>query len=645
MKFLFLILLFPLHGFAQDISGVWKGTMYNDTTKQYLQYELAINDNNGKLTGYSYTIFVIDGIKNVGVKSIKIKKGKDGFQVEDDKLIYNNYPEPPAKGVRTFSKLSFSEKKGTELLSGSWNTNRTKEYNSLTGTLSLERKTVLAETLIIPKLDEMGLITNLAFVTPDYKTNQTARNTTNSPTQTLPKKTRPNEGELKSIAVIASTKNDLVKEKNIESNSSAKKEINTGKNLIAATKQGSQKPSQVVANEKDVDVIEPTKNDLPKEKRIENTSLAKMEINTNNNLTAADKKDSQKLNQVLVNAKNVAITEPTKNDLEKEKNIENSSLTKQEINTNNNQIAANKQDSQKPNKIETNTKELATNAPTKNDLGKEEKNENNSSAKKEINTNINVLAANKQDSQKPNQLETNTKEIAVIPPTKNDLQKEKSTEISSSAKEKPNSNNNVIAANKKDPQQTNTVAGNTKELHFTPIINTTAIEKKDNNFLSPEKKFFTQTVNELPANQKEIKSNNFIIEAPIKSPSPTILAAAEIGSRKIETIQTVEIKQDSLVFSLFDNGIIDGDTVSILINGEVVWPRVGLLAKATNKTIYLTPEMGDSIFVVMYAENLGSIPPNTGLLVIREGNVDHEIRFSGDLKKNSAIILKRKKKE
>jgi hypothetical protein len=53
--------------------------------------------------------------------------------------------------------------------------------------------------------------------------------------------------------------------------------------------------------------------------------------------------------------------------------------------------------------------------------------------------------------------------------------------------------------------------------------------------------------------------------------------------------------------------------------------------------------MGDSVSVIMYAENLGSIPPNTGLLVIREGEKIYEIRFSGDLNKNSKIILIRKK--
>lgn len=141
-----------------------------------------------------------------------------------------------------------------------------------------------------------------------------------------------------------------------------------------------------------------------------------------------------------------------------------------------------------------------------------------------------------------------------------------------------------------------------------------------------------------PGNKEE--STPVIINKPV-APS----AAAEIASRKIETIRTVDILHDSLVFTLYDNGTVDGDTVSVVMNGKVIMPRVGLLERAINKTIYLTPEMGDSISVVMYAENLGSIPPNTGLLVVRDGEKNYEIRFSGDLKKNSEIILVRKKKK
>jgi hypothetical protein len=55
--------------------------------------------------------------------------------------------------------------------------------------------------------------------------------------------------------------------------------------------------------------------------------------------------------------------------------------------------------------------------------------------------------------------------------------------------------------------------------------------------------------------------------------------------------------------------------------------------------------MGDSIVLVMYAENLGSIPPNTGLLIVHDGEKNYYISFSGDLHKNAAIILKRKRKK
>src|ERR1035438_6871688 len=92
MKILVFLLFFPLQLLAQDIAGVWKGALYNDETKQSLQFELAISNDNGQLSGYSYVIFVIDSTQNIGVKSVKIKKSGDLLQIEDDKLIYDNYP-------------------------------------------------------------------------------------------------------------------------------------------------------------------------------------------------------------------------------------------------------------------------------------------------------------------------------------------------------------------------------------------------------------------------------------------------------------------------------------------------------------------------------------------------------------------------
>lgn len=122
------------------------------------------------------------------------------------------------------------------------------------------------------------------------------------------------------------------------------------------------------------------------------------------------------------------------------------------------------------------------------------------------------------------------------------------------------------------------------------------------------------------------------------------VAAVNVEKRKSEMIQSIEFVSDSITLALYDNGEIDGDTVSVLINGEVVMPKQGLKASAIKKTIYITPAMQDSFTLVLYAENLGLYPPNTGLIIVRDGDESHQIRFSADLQKNVAVLFKRKKK-
>ena len=155
-----------------------------------------------------------------------------------------------------------------------------------------------------------------------------------------------------------------------------------------------------------------------------------------------------------------------------------------------------------------------------------------------------------------------------------------------------------------------------------------------------------------PVKEKEVTKAKEVTETkeaivkkePEKIPeAKTKQAASDINGRIIETIQSVNYSSDSLVISLYDNGEIDGDTVSVLMNGNVIMPMVGLSTNAVRKTIY-TKDITDSIQIVMYAENLGSLPPNTGLLIVYDGKERYEIRFSGDLKKNAAIVFRRKEK-
>jgi hypothetical protein len=133
------------------------------------------------------------------------------------------------------------------------------------------------------------------------------------------------------------------------------------------------------------------------------------------------------------------------------------------------------------------------------------------------------------------------------------------------------------------------------------------------------------------------------IAAENKIPAGDItVAVSALAGRKSEFAQVVNFKSDSLQLALYDNGEIDGDTVSIFMNGEVIMPRQGLKASAIRKTIYITPG-NEEFTLVLYADNLGKYPPNTGLLVVHDGDDVYNIRFSADLQKNAGVVFRRKK--
>jgi hypothetical protein len=141
---------------------------------------------------------------------------------------------------------------------------------------------------------------------------------------------------------------------------------------------------------------------------------------------------------------------------------------------------------------------------------------------------------------------------------------------------------------------------------------------------------------------KQVKrptNNNIKKEATgvdIKSPlKPT--------ERKIQKISEIYFTSDSLLLSFYDNGTVDGDTVSMVLNGKIIAGKIKLTTNAFRITIPSKIDQNDSLMLVMHAESLGLIPPNTGLLIIQDGTIRHEIRFEGDLQRSSAIILRKKK--
>lgn len=141
-----------------------------------------------------------------------------------------------------------------------------------------------------------------------------------------------------------------------------------------------------------------------------------------------------------------------------------------------------------------------------------------------------------------------------------------------------------------------------------------------------------------PAAHGDLKKLN----APIAKPTQTVATPLLYTERKKTMPQTFEVGSDSLVLSFYDNGVVDGDVISVYANGEMVISNAKLLEAATKKTIHLRATV-DSVEMLLVAETLGSIPPNTGLLVVQDGSSRYDVRFSADLQTNAAIVFRKRK--
>jgi len=156
---LLLIFLFaPLFSLAQKISGFYSGTLYNDTTKMVQQYELALSEYRGKISGYSYVTFIVHDTFYYGIRKVKADIVGDSLVVQDDKMIINNFPQAPARRVGRIITIPLNGQDSITVLNGRWRTNQTRTYFSVPGRIDLSRSQDSAHSPLIAHLQELNLI-------------------------------------------------------------------------------------------------------------------------------------------------------------------------------------------------------------------------------------------------------------------------------------------------------------------------------------------------------------------------------------------------------------------------------------------------------------------------------------------------------
>ena len=111
---------------------------------------------------------------------------------------------------------------------------------------------------------------------------------------------------------------------------------------------------------------------------------------------------------------------------------------------------------------------------------------------------------------------------------------------------------------------------------------------------------------------------------------------SQTRSRKNELIKTLVVVNEDITIKLYDNGEVDDDTISVYLDDRVVISNKRLSASPITLKIKMDEENTDHV-LIMVAENLGRIPPNTSLMIVNDGDKRYEVRITSTEQKNAMI--------
>lgn len=101
-------------------------------------------------------------------------------------------------------------------------------------------------------------------------------------------------------------------------------------------------------------------------------------------------------------------------------------------------------------------------------------------------------------------------------------------------------------------------------------------------------------------------------------------------------VREIMVDTGMIQMDFYDNGFVDGDIISVYVDNQPIVSNQYLTIKPLTLSIKI-----DSLHlkreVIMVGENLGSIPPNTALMIITAGTKRYKLFLSADEKKNAMV--------
>lgn len=188
---------------------------------------------------------------------------------------------------------------------------------------------------------------------------------------------------------------------------------------------------------------------------------------------------------------------------------------------------------------------------------------------------------------------------------------------------------------------------NTSDFYPEPFLQRSAAKKVIVNEAPPSKKANAEIAILSSEPQKIIEPRTegpqSMANSQANSPSQKQLVIPSVNNNRFNDLtQVITVKTPQVQIHLYDNGEIDGDTVTVYLNTKMVLSKKRLSTTALSLNLLLDEE-NSTQELTMVAENLGRIPPNTALMIVEAGTQRFRVQLTSTEQKNAVVRFRYEK--
>jgi len=136
----------------------------------------------------------------------------------------------------------------------------------------------------------------------------------------------------------------------------------------------------------------------------------------------------------------------------------------------------------------------------------------------------------------------------------------------------------------------------------------------------------------------EVITQNVTVDSEKKQAANFQIIPWVLVGRENKLVKKIITHNKKISIDLYDNGTIDNDTIMVYDNKQLIVANKRLSYKAIHIDLSFS-ESNNEHEIIIVAQNMGTVPPNTALLVLKDGDLRQEYFITSTNKMNAKLII------